>query len=89
MAINEALAVASETQMESVPLYLRNAPTKLMESLGYGDGYKDAHEFPGHFADLEFMPKGLQGRKFYEPADNRQEDALRERLSKLWKKYNY
>ena len=89
MAINDALAVASETQMESVPLYLRNAPTKLMESLGYGDGYKYAHDFPGHFADLEFMPKGLQGHKFYEPADNRQEDALRERLSKLWKKYNY
>ena len=60
-----------------------------MESLGYGDGYKYAHDFPGHFADLEFMPKGLQGHKFYEPADNRQEEALRERLSKLWKKYNY
>ena len=89
MAINDALAVASETQMESVPLYLRNAPTKLMESLGYGDGYKYAHDFPGHFADLEFMPKGLQGHKFYEPEDNRQEDALRERLAKLWKKYNY
>ena len=86
-AINEAMAVARETQMESVPLYLRNAPTKLMEQLGYSDGYKYAHDYPGHFADLEFMPEGLAGRKFYEPADNRQEDTLRARLENLWPKY--
>ena len=87
MAINEAMAVAKETQMESVPLYLRNAPTKLMEELGYSDGYKYAHDYPGHFADLEFMPEGLAGRKFYEPADNRQEETLRGRLESLWPKY--
>lgn len=87
MAINEAMAVARETQMESVPLYLRNAPTKLMEELGYSDGYKYAHDYPGHFADLEFMPEGLAGRKFYEPADNRQEETLRGRLENLWPKY--
>ena len=87
MAINEAMAVAKETQMESVPLYLRNAPTKLMEELGYSDGYKYAHDYPGHFADLEFMPEGLAGRKFYEPADNRQEETLRGRLENLWPKY--
>ena len=86
-AINEAMAVARETQMESVPLYLRNAPTKLMEELGYSDGYKYAHDYPGHFADLEFMPEGLAGRKFYEPADNRQEETLRGRLESLWPKY--
>ena len=86
-AINEAMAVARETQMESVPLYLRNAPTKLMEELGYSDGYKYAHDYPGHFADLEFMPEGLAGRKFYEPADNRQEETLRARLEGLWPKY--
>jgi putative ATPase len=86
-AINEAMAVAKETQMESVPLYLRNAPTKLMEELGYSDGYKYAHDYPGHFADLEFMPEGLAGRKFYEPADNRQEETLRGRLENLWPKY--
>lgn len=86
-AINEAMAVARETQMESVPLYLRNAPTKLMEELGYSDGYKYAHDYPGHFADLEFMPEGLVGRKFYEPADNRQEETLRGRLESLWPKY--
>lgn len=87
MAINEALAVAKETQMASVPLYLRNAPTKLMEELGYADGYKYAHDYPGHFADLEFMPAELSGRKFYEPAENKQEDALRARLEGLWPKY--
>ena len=86
-AINEAMAVAKETQMESVPLYLRNAPTKLMTELGYSDGYKYAHDYPGHFADLEFMPEGLAGRKFYEPADNRQEETLRGRLENLWPKY--
>lgn len=86
-AINEAMAVARETQMESVPLYLRNAPTKLMAELGYSDGYRYAHDYPGHFADLEFMPEGLAGRKFYEPADNRQEETLRARLEGLWPKY--
>lgn len=87
MAINEALAVAKDTQMASVPLYLRNAPTKLMEELGYADGYKYAHDYPGHFADLEFMPTELAGRKFYEPADNKHEDGLRSRLEALWPKY--
>lgn len=87
IAINEALALAKDTQMASVPLYLRNAPTKLMEDLGYADGYKYAHDYPGHFADLEFMPEGLSGKKFYEPADNRHEDTLRSRLETLWPKY--
>ena len=86
-AINEALAVAKETQLASVPLYLRNAPTKLMADLGYADGYKYAHDYPGHFTDLEFMPKELVGQKFYEPADNRQEETLRSRLENLWPKY--
>lgn len=87
MAINEALAVAKETQMAAVPLYLRNAPTQLMEELGYGDGYRYAHDYAGHFADLEFMPSDLVGRKFYEPADNKQEENLRNRLEGLWPKY--
>ena len=86
-AINEALAVAKETQTASVPLYLRNAPTQLMADLGYSDGYKYAHDFPGHFADLEFMPAELSGKKFYEPAENKQEESLRSRLEVLWPKY--
>ncbi len=86
-AINEAMAVAKDTQMASVPLYLRNAPTKLMDELGYGDGYKYAHDYPGHFADLEFMPEGLEGHRFYDPDDNRHEEAFRSRLESLWPKY--
>lgn len=87
VAINEALAVAKDTQMASVPLYLRNAPTQLMADLGYSDGYKYAHDYPGHFADMEFMPSELKGHKFYEPAQNKQEDGLRARLETLWPKY--
>ncbi len=87
MAINEALAVAKETQTAAVPLYLRNAPTRLMEELGYADGYRYAHDYPGHFTDLEFMPSELAGKKFYEPADNKHEDGLRARLEACWPKY--
>ena len=87
MAIAAALDAASKTQTASVPLYLRNAPTKLMEDLGYADGYKYAHDFPGHFVDLEFMPEGLQGTVFYEPGDNRHENALRSYLEQCWGKY--
>lgn len=87
MAINEAMALAKQTQTSSVPLYLRNAPTRLMAEMGYSDGYRYAHDYPGHFADLEFMPSDLAGKKFYEPADNRQEDSLRSRLESLWPKY--
>ncbi len=86
-AINEAMAVAKDTQTASVPLYLRNAPTKLMAEMGYGDGYRYAHDYPGHFADLEFMPSELVGRRFYDPDDNRQEEAARARLEALWPKY--
>ena len=86
-AINEALDVAKNTQTASVPLYLRNAPTKLMADMGYSDGYRYAHDFPGHFADLEFMPTELVGHKFYEPVDNKQEESLRTRLQTLWPKY--
>lgn len=87
MAINEALQVASQTQAEAVPLHLRNAPTALMKQLGYSDGYKYAHDYPGHFVDQEFMPDGLHGRVFYEPAPNRHENVLKSYLSACWPKY--
>ena len=87
MAIASALDVAKKTQTASVPLYLRNAPTSLMEKLGYGDGYKYAHDYPGHFVDLEFLPQELAGTVFYEPADNRQEYTLRAYLTSCWPKY--
>lgn len=87
LAINEAMEVARKTQTSSVPLYLRNAPTKLMEELGYADGYKYAHDYPGHFADLEFFPSDLSGTVFYSPADNQKESQLLSRLEGLWPKY--
>ena len=51
-----------------------------MEELGYSDGYKYAHDFPGHFADMEFLPESLSGTVFYQPQDNRHEQALRSYL---------
>ena len=87
LAINEAMEVARKTQTSSVPLYLRKAPTKLMEELGYADGYKYAHDYPGHFADLEFLPSDLSGTVFYSPADNQKESQLLSRLEGLWPKY--
>ena len=87
LAIDKALAAAKEDQTAAVPLYLRNAPTKLMEDLGYADGYKYAHDFPGHFTDLEFLPDKLSGTVFYEPQPNAQEDRLKTYLSSCWPKY--
>ncbi len=87
LAIDKAIALASETQDAPVPLYLRNAPTKLMEELGYSDGYKYAHDYPGHFADLEFMPEKLSGTRLYEPADNKKEQEIASRMDRLWPKY--
>lgn len=87
MAIDQALEVAKKTQDAAVPLYLRNAPTKLMEELGYADGYKYAHDFPGHFVDLEFMPAELAGTKFYEPGENKHEAGLKTYLQACWPKY--
>ena len=88
LAINEAMEVARKTQTSSVPLYLRNAPTKLMEELGYADGYKYAHDYPGHFTDLEFLPSDLSGTVFYSPADNQKESQLLSRPEGLWPKYS-
>lgn len=87
MAIDKAFALAKETQDAPVPLYLRNAPTKLMEELGYADGYKYAHDYPGHFVDLEFMPDAVKGKVLYEPQPNKSEDVMKSRLETLWPKY--
>ena len=87
MAIAKAMDAASKDQTAAVPLYLRNAPTKLMEELGYSDGYKYAHDYPGNFVDQEFLPKGLEGTVFYEPQHNKHEDALKAYLERCWPKY--
>ena len=87
LAIDSALKAAAENVTAPVPLYLRNAPTKLMEDLGYSDGYRYAHDYPGHFTDLEFLPEGMEGRKFYDPQPNRHEDTLKAYLQACWPKY--
>ena len=88
-AINEAQAKVQETGDLSVPLPIRNAPTKLMKELGYGDNYKYAHSHKGNFADMEFLPEELKGAKFYEPGKNKREESVREFLKGKWGKYGY
>ena len=87
MAIEKALAEVKRSGNQPVPLAIRNAPTSLMQELGYSDGYKYAHDFPGHFADMEFMPDSLKGTVFYEPQENKHENALRTYLESCWPKY--
>ena len=87
MAIAGALEAAASDKTAAVPLHLRNAPTKLMEELGYSDGYRYAHDFPGNFVDQEFMPKAFEGKVFYEPQSNKHEDTLKAYLLRCWPKY--
>ncbi len=87
MAIENALAKVKETGNLPVPLPIRNAPTELMSQLGYSDGYKYAHDYPGHFVDMEFLPDALKGTVFYQPQPNKHENALRAYLEACWPKY--
>ena len=89
-AINKAMASVKETGNASVPLNLRNAPTQLMKSMGYGADYKYAHEFDKNFAIQEFLPEGLENTKFYSPGKNSREQVQIEFLKQRWKdKYSY
>lgn len=86
LAIDAALAfVNRDTTNRPVPLHIRNAPTKLMKNLDYGKNYKYAHDFSGGFVDQEFMPEGMEGKRFYEPGDNGSEAKIAERIHTLWK----
>ena len=76
MAINNALQLVKETGDLSVPLEIRNAPTKLMKELGYGDNYKYAHNYDNNFAELEFLPKAIKNTKLYDPGNNTRENAV-------------
>lgn len=89
-AINKAQQVVKQTGGLSVPIHLRNAPTKLMKELGYGKDYQYAHDYEGNFAFQDYLPDELQGETFYEPSDNPRENALREYLKKHWgNRYGY
>ena len=90
MAINMAQDLVRKTGDLSVPLHLRNAPTKLMKDLGYKDGYKYAHDYEGNFVELEFLPQEISGTKFYQPQNNAREREIQTSLRNKWKeKYGY
>lgn len=82
-AIDEALEVAKSSNYE-IPLHIRNAPTELMASLGHHKGYQYPHDFPGNFVKEKYMPKELQGRKFYRPTKSGSEEAIGRRIDELW-----
>lgn len=90
MAIGKAQQLVKQTGDLSVPLEIRNAPTKLMKELGYGDNYKYAHNYENNFAPQEFLPDEIKNTTLYEPGNNARENAHREFLKQRWKdKYNY
>lgn len=90
VAINEALALVQQTGDLSVPLHLRNAPTKLMKDLNYGKDYKYSHNYENNFVSQEFLPKEIENTRFYEPSNNARENDFRNTLKTRWKdKYNY
>ncbi|GAB5565724.1 MAG: replication-associated recombination protein A [Winogradskyella sp.] len=89
-AINKAQQLVKETGDLSVPFSIRNAPTKLMKELGYGDDYKYAHHYKNNFAEHEFLPDEIKNTTLYNPGNNSREQAQRNYLKALWKeKYGY
>jgi putative ATPase len=85
-AIGEAQQLVRQTGDLSVPLSIRNAPTKLMKQLGYGKDYEYAHNYEGNFVPHEFLPEEIKGTTFYRPGNNPKENALKNYLQQLWKK---
>ena len=84
LAINQALEIVEKTGNLPVPLHLRNAPTKLMDELGYGDGYQYAHDFPNHFVKQQFLPDALQGTRFWQAQGSPQEQKMADWMKYLW-----
>ena len=90
MAINDAQNLVQKTGDLSIPIHLRNAPTKLMKDLDYGKNYKYSHNYPNNFVEQEFLPDEISGTKLYEPGNNARENQFREILKNRWKNsYNY
>ncbi len=90
LAIDKAMALVQQTGNLSVPLHIRNAPTKLMKNLNYGKGYQYAHNHVGNFVDQEFLPDEISKTIFYDPGKNPAENKVRENLKSKWKgRYNY
>ncbi len=90
MALANAEAAVKRWGDLPVPLHIRNAPTKLMKNMGYGDGYKYAHDYEGNFTQQEYLPAGLEGSRFYEPGNTPRENETRRSLHEHWgAKYGY
>lgn len=89
IAINQAQDLVRKTGNLPIPLHLRNAPTVLMKQLGYGKGYRYAHDFPGNFVEQEYLPEEVSGSKIFTPQDNPAEEKIKQKLQKEWKKYGY
>jgi putative ATPase len=90
LAIGKAQDLVNKTGDLSVPLSLRNAPSKLMKDLEYGKEYQYSHNYPNNFVDQEFMPDEISGTKLYEPGENQREKQFKEVLKNRWKgKYDY
>ncbi|MCO5276526.1 MAG: replication-associated recombination protein A [Saprospiraceae bacterium] len=83
-AINQAFDLVNKSGNLTVPLHLRNAPTKLMKELGYGDGYKYAHSYEGNFIDQEYLPKEISKSFLYQPGNNANEAKMKEFLKARW-----
>lgn len=84
LAIGKALELVEKTGDLPVPLHLRNAPTKLMEQIGYGNDYKYSHDYQNHFVQQQFLPDALQTFELYSPCDNPREQKTREELRRMW-----
>jgi len=84
MAINEAMATVKQTGNLSIPLHLRNAPTKLMKNLDYGKDYKYAHNYDNNFAAEEYLPDEISKSAFYKPGSNASEEKMKNHLNNLW-----
>lgn len=90
MAIGEAQQVVKQTGDLSVPIHLRNAPTKLMKELGYGEEYQYSHSYENNFSEQEYLPDEIKNTAFYKPGNNARENELRNFLKNRWKdKYGY
>ena len=87
LAIDAAMDTVRHTGNSPVPLHLRNAPTKLMKDLNYGQDYKYPHDYPGNFVEQPYLPEELKEKKFYLPQQNAQEVKILERLRAWWRKY--
>ena len=83
-AIGKAIEDVQTTRNDPVPLHLRNAPTGLMRSMGYGKGYKYSHDYEDHFAPMQNLPERLQGTRYYTPSDQGYEKEVAERLRRWW-----